>query len=174
MKIVIPGGSGQVGNVLARHFHQRGDEVVQLSRKASKAPWRVQQWDGISLGSWAATVDGADVIINLAGRSVDCRYHRKNRELIKESRIRSTRTVGEAIAIAKRPPRVWLQASTATIYAHRFDAPNGEANGIIGGNEPGVPETWNFSIDVATSWEKALDESPSAQTRKVKLRSAMI
>src|SRR5947209_2413220 len=90
-----------------------------------------------------------------------------------DSRINLTRVVGEAIARAKRPPRVWLQASTATIYAHRFDAPNDEATGIPGGSEPGVPDTWRFSIDVATSWERTFDEAIVPQTRKVKLRSAM-
>ena len=173
MKIVIPGGSGQVGTVLARAFHGAGHEVVVLSRHAGRAPWRVALWDARSLGAWAQEFDGADVVINLAGRSVDCRYTAENRRLIKESRIDSTRVVGEAIARAPRPPRVWLQASTATIYAHRFEAANDEATGILGGAEPGVPDTWRFSIDVATSWERTLDEAVTPQTRKVKLRSAM-
>src|SRR5207249_1403215 len=90
-----------------------------------------------------------------------------------ESRINATRVVGESIARAKRPPRIWLQASTATIYAHRFDAANDEATGILGRSEPGVPDTWRFSIDVATSWERALDQAVVPRTRKVKLRSAM-
>ena len=84
-------------------------------------------------------IDGADVVINLAGRSVNCRYTAENRRLIKESRINSTRAVGQAIAAAARPPRVWLQASTATIYAHRYDAPNDEATGILGGSEAECP-----------------------------------
>jgi uncharacterized protein (TIGR01777 family) len=118
-------------------------------------------------------LDGADAVINLAGRNVNCRYNPANRRDIKESRINSTRIVADAIARAKRPPPVWLQASTATIYAHRFDAPNDEATGILGGSEPRVPDTWRFSIDVATSWEQALDEAVVPHTRKVKLRSAM-
>jgi uncharacterized protein (TIGR01777 family) len=122
----------------------------------------------------ARDIDGCDVVINLAGRSVNCRYTTANRHAIVESRLRSTRVVGEAIARAARPPRVWLQSSTATIYAHRYDAPNDEATGVIGGDEPGVPETWRFSIDVARAWERALDEAQTPQTRKVALRSAMI
>lgn len=85
-----------------------------------------------------------------------------------------SRAVGEAIAAAKSPPRVWLQASTATIYAHRYDAPNDEATGILGGDEPGVPETWRFSIEVAKAWERTLDEAETPTTRKVKLRAAMV
>jgi uncharacterized protein (TIGR01777 family) len=119
-------------------------------------------------------VDGADVVINMVGRSVNCRYTARNREEILRSRVDSVRAVGEAIARAARPPRVWLQASTATIYAHRFDAANDEATGILGGGEPGAPETWRFSIDVATAWERALDEAHAPRTRKVALRSAMI
>lgn len=173
MKIVIPGGSGQVGTILARAFHQTGDEVVVLSRKPVSAPWRVVAWDANTLGEWASEINGANVVINLAGRSVNCRYNPENRREIIDSRVNSTRIVGEAIAKAKNPPAVWLQASTATIYAHRFDSPNEEITGILGGTEPKVPDTWRFSIEVATKWECALDEAKVPDTRKVKLRSAM-
>jgi uncharacterized protein (TIGR01777 family) len=91
-----------------------------------------------------------------------------------ESRLRSTRVVGEAVASARRPPRVWLQASTATIYAHRYDAPNDEATGILGGMEPDAPDTWRFSIDVATSWERIFGGIATPNTRKVAMRSAVI
>jgi hypothetical protein len=174
MKIVIPGGTGQVGTILARAFHQGGHEVAVLSRRPERAPWRVLAWDAETHGDWAAEFEGADVVINLAGRSVNCRYSAANRRAIKESRVTSARAVGEAIARATRPPRIWLQMSTATIYAHRFDAPNDEATGIIGGAEPGAPDTWRFSLDVATSWERAVDEIVVARTRKVRMRAAMI
>src|SRR5262245_54116593 len=134
MKIILPGGSGQVGTILARAFSQAGHEVVVLGRKPTAAPWRVVEWDAETLGNWATELDGADVVINLVGRSVNCRYNAENRRLIKESRVKSTRILGEAIARASRPPRVWLQSSTATIYAHRYDAPNDEVTGIIGGS----------------------------------------
>ncbi|MCI0701002.1 MAG: TIGR01777 family oxidoreductase [Planctomycetia bacterium] len=173
MKIIIPGGSGQVGTILARHFHASGHEVVVLSRKPAPAPWRVTPWDAQSPGPWTSELDGSDVVINLTGRSVNCRYTPANRREIMESRVRSTQLIGEVIAKCNRPPRVWLQASTATIYAHRFDAPNDETTGILGGNEPNSPDTWKFSIDVATSWEKALDSSHTPHTRKVAMRSAM-
>ncbi|HEX8891289.1 MAG TPA: TIGR01777 family oxidoreductase [Pyrinomonadaceae bacterium] len=174
MKIVIPGGTGQVGTVLARRFQKDGHEVVVLSRKPHHAPWRVVEWDAQRLGNWTTEFEGADAIINLAGRSVNCRYTDENRREIMESRVNSTRVVGEAIAKAKEPPRLWLQSSTATIYSHRFDAPNDEFSGIIGGNEPDAPASWRFSIDVARSWEEATDEATTPQTRKVKMRSALI
>ena len=174
MKIVIPGGSGHVGMLLARALVSRGHDLVVLSRESRAAPWRVAQWDGTTVGEWAKEIDGADVVINLAGRSVNCRYTPAHRAEILDSRIQSTRAVGTAIAQSAKPPRVWLQASTATIYAHRYDAPNDEASGIIGGAEPNAPETWRFSIDVARAWEAALDEARIPATRKVALRSAII
>jgi uncharacterized protein (TIGR01777 family) len=177
MKIVIPGGSGQVGTVLARALSGAGHEVVVLSRSTAsgEAAARTVSWDGRTLGAWAAELEGADAVINLAGRSVNCRYTPENRREIIDSRVDSTRVLGQAIRAAARPPRVWLQASTATIYAHRYDAPNDEPMGIIGGSEPGVPETWNFSIDVATRWERAAAEAdPLPATRRVLMRSAII
>ena len=174
MKIVLPGGSGQVGRMLARAFVAGGHEVVVLSRGPREAPWKVVRWDAETVGDWAPEFDGADVIINLAGRSVNCRYTAANRREIKESRVRSTRAVGQAIERASRPPRVWLQASTATYYAHRHDAPNDEMTGLLGGSEPDTPDTWRFSIDVARSWEEAAREAEVPGTRLVLLRSAMV
>jgi uncharacterized protein (TIGR01777 family) len=174
MKIVIPGGTGQVGTVLARAFHKDGHEVVVLSREQRPAPWRVVIWDAETISDWAAELEGANAVINLAGRSVNCRYNPDNRRTIMESRVQSTRAVGEAIARAADPPRVWLQMSTATIYAHRYDAPNDEESGVLGGGEPKAPDTWQFSIDVAKSWERAVDEAAVPQTRKVKMRSAIV
>ncbi|MCC7196527.1 MAG: TIGR01777 family oxidoreductase [Gemmatimonadaceae bacterium] len=173
MKIVLPGGSGQVGTILARAFHRDGHEAVVLTRKPETAPWRTVAWDGASAGAWASEFEGADAVINLSGRSVNYRYHAANRKSIMDSRVLSTRAVGQAIAQAKRPPRAWLQASTATIYVHRFDAAHDEAMGVIGGNEPNAPDTWNFSIDVATTWEKTAREYESKATRLVLLRSAV-
>jgi len=173
MKFVIPGGTGQVGTLLARAFVADGHDVVVLSRNPANAPWRVVRWDAETVGDWSAEIDGADVVINLAGRNVNCRYSAKNRRLILESRVKSTRAVGQAIARAVRPPRVWLQASTATIYAHRYDAPNDEATGIIGGSEVGAPDNWRFNIEVARSREHAAEEAVVPGRRRVLLRSAM-
>ena len=170
MKIILPGGSGQVGTILARAFHGDGHEVVVLSRSPRPAPWRTVAWDAATLGPWAAEVDGADGVVNLAGRSVNCRYTPANRRAILDSRVDSTRAVGRAIARADRPPPTWLQAATATIYGHRFDADNDDVTGQIGG---GGPDTWQFSIDVAKAWEAAAVETVPASTRLVLLRSAM-
>ncbi|MBL8901177.1 MAG: NAD-dependent epimerase/dehydratase family protein, partial [Planctomycetes bacterium] len=173
MKIVIPGGTGQVGALLTRALRADGHHVVVLSRRRGGDGGTVA-WDGRTLGPWAAEIDGADVVINLAGRSVNCRYTAANMEAMMSSRVDSTRAVGLAIAQAARPPRVWLQMSTATIYAHRFDAPNDEATGQIGGAEPDAPAYWRFSIEIAKAWERAQAEAPTPATRKVALRAAMV
>jgi len=173
MKIIIPGGSGQVGTMLARALHADGHEVVVLSRRKFAAPWRVVEWDGRSPAAWVVELDGANVLINLAGQSVNCRYHERNRRELLFSRLESTRAIGEALQTVDRPPRVWLQASTATIYAHRYDAPNDELTGILGGHEPDAPAAWNFSIDVATRWEQEALRYRTPRTRQVLMRSAM-
>ena len=177
MKFVIPGGSGQVGMVLQRALRKLGHRVVVLSRKGDGADvlaGDVVDWDGRTLGAWASEIDGADVVINLARRSVNCRYTQENLQMMMASRVDSTRVVGEAIAKAARPPALWMQMSTATIYAHRFDAANDEATGIIGGNEPDVPDYWGFSIKIAQEWERAQADAQTPQTRKVALRTAMV
>ena len=173
MKVVLAGGTGQVGLVLGRAFQAGGHDVVALSRHPHTAPWRVVSWDAEELGAWAVEFEAADVVINLAGRNVNCRYSPDNRRLIMDSRVKSTRVVGQAIARAAHPPRVWLQASTATIYAHRFDAPNDERSGIIGGDEPNAPNTWRFSIEVAKAWERAAMDVEVPHTRRVLMRSAL-
>ena len=174
MKIVIPGGSGQVGGILARHFQSQGHAVTVLSRSPRPAPWRVVAWDGMTPGAWVKEVEQCDVCINLAGQSVDCRLTPKNRSALFESRIRSTRLLGEVFASLSQPPRVWLNASTATIYRHALDRPMDEATGELGGNEPGVPETWNFSVDLAKAWEEALFSASTPRTRKIAMRISLI
>jgi uncharacterized protein len=173
MKIVIPGGTGQVGQILARHFHANGHDVTVLSRGVHSAPWRVVTWDGLNSGPWIAEFGNSDVCINLAGRSVNCRYNTGNRQAIFESRVLSTQLLNKVIASLDNPPAVWLNASTATIYRHSLDRPMDEATGELGGNEPGAPDTWNFSIEVAKAWEEAFFSTQTPRTRKVALRSAM-
>lgn len=175
-RIVIPGGTGQVGQMLAAYFHSRGDAVTVLARRsATAAAWRTAVWNGRDLdATWLREIDGADVVINLAGRSVNCRYSEANRREIMDSRVQTTRLVGKAIAKCANPPALWMNASTATIYRHALDRPMDEATGEIGGHEPGIPSTWKFSIDVATSWEQAFFAAETPRTRKIALRSAMI
>jgi uncharacterized protein (TIGR01777 family) len=174
LQIVLPGGSGQVGTVLARHFHSQGHKVVVLARRTFPARWKVVEWDAVSIGPWANEIENADLVINLTGRSVNCRYTQANRREITESRIQSTHIIGEAIRRSAHPPKTWMNASTATIYRHAFDRPMDEATGELGGNEPDAPSAWRFSIAVATSWEDAFFSCPAPGTRKIALRSAVI
>ncbi|MDB2685889.1 TIGR01777 family oxidoreductase [Mariniblastus sp.] len=171
MKVLIPGGSGQVGQVLRRYFESAGHEVVILSRSSEDAS---AVWDDKTLGDWTQHIDSAEVVINLAGRTVNCRYTETNLQQMMHSRVESTQVVGKAIQQSPTPPKLWLQMSTATIYAHRFDAANDEATGIIGGEEPDVPKYWNRSIEIAKFWEQTLEEADTPATRKVALRTAMV
>ncbi len=172
MKAVLTGGTGQLGRMLERHWRAAGHDVVVIGRRTSPA------WDGRSLGPWADALDGADLVVNLAGRTVNCRYTAENLRQMMSSRVDSTRVVGEAVAQAKAPPRLWLQMSTATIYAHRFDADNDEEHGEIGGSDAerarGAPQKWTRSVAVAKAWEQALSDAPTPSTRKVALRATMV
>jgi uncharacterized protein (TIGR01777 family) len=179
LRIVIPGGSGQVGGLLAHYLQERGHHVTVLTRSPFAASWNTVHWDGEHLGPWTEHLEGADVCINLAGRSVNCRYTRANRKAIYHSRIDTTQLLGDVIAALADPPKVWLNASTATIYRHALDRPMEEFTGELGGHEmltPSrrVPETWNFSIRVAKDWEAAFFASITPRTRKVALRSAIV
>ncbi len=174
MKLLIVGGSGHVGASLIRHFSKPENEITVVTRGAAPINGaKTVTWDGESLGAWTHEIEGVDVLINLEGRSVNCRYNAANLKEMMDSRVISTRLVGEAISQAKNPPPLWLESSTATIYAHRFDAPNDEATGIIGGGEPASDSTWDASIDIAKAWEKTLDEANTPHTRKVAMRSAI-
>lgn len=121
LRIVIPAGNGQVGTVLSRHFHAQGHEVVVLARKPLPAPWHVVSWDGENLRQWTSELENSDVVINLAGRSVNCRYTAANRKAIMDSRTEPTRLLGRAIGHLTHPPRLWMNASAATIYRHIYD-----------------------------------------------------
>jgi uncharacterized protein (TIGR01777 family) len=174
LRIVIPGGSGQVGTILARHFHAAGQQVAVLSRHPAPAPWRTVRWDGTTLEpAWTQELEGADAVIHLSGRSVNCRYNPENRREIIDSRVTPTLALGRAIEQAKTPPKLWMNASTSTFYRHALDRPQDEFTGELGGSEPDAPDTWNFSIDVARRWEEAFYASTTPATRKIALRSSM-
>lgn len=190
MKIILPGGSGQIGVILTRHFLKAGHEVVVLSRHPQTLSQKNDEesetvinshpaalsvvWDGQQQGLWSQTLDGADVVINLAGRSVNCRYNPENQQRILDSRVDSTRAIGQAIAQCQNPPKLWLQSSTATIYAHRYDDANDEATGIIDSLDPSGDPNWKYSVKVAKAWEAAAVEFQTDATRQVLLRSAMV
>jgi uncharacterized protein (TIGR01777 family) len=181
VKVVVAGGTGQVGGVLRRALNRSGQEVVVLSRhpEAPLEPGvRHVGWDGRTLGSWVEEVDGADAVVNLAGRTVSCRYTDTNLRQMMDSRVDSTRAIGAAIQAATRPPGTWLQMSTATIYADRSNEPgnpaNDEATGVIGGEEPHTPLYWEYSVRIARRWEEAQAEADLPATRRVVLRTAMV
>ena len=171
-RIVLAGGSGFLGRILGRHFLGQGHDVAVLTRsiREHEAASRGCFWDACALGEWSRELDGADVLINLAGRSVNCRYHARNRKLMLASRVDSTRVLGEAIARCTSPPAIWLNSSTATIYKHSLDQPMDESGEIRA-----TPEAKDaFSIEVATAWERAFNEAQTPATRKIALRSAMV
>jgi hypothetical protein len=186
LRIVLPGGSGQVGQMLARHFQERGHYVTVLTRGPYAAPWHTVHWDGEHAGDWIETLEGADVCINLAGRSVNCRHNAANRRAIYESRIGSTRLLNRVIAGLAEPPRVWLNASAATLYGRALD-PNGvdlprDESAPAGAEEPDAdPDSaarWRrrreFSKRVVQDWEAAFFATATPRTRKVALRSGVV
>jgi uncharacterized protein (TIGR01777 family) len=167
-QIVIFGANGFLGRYLARHYQRQGREVVCVARGKGGAtgPGMWLDWDGRSPGPWALALEGAERVINLAGRSVNCRYDEANRRGIVASRVDSTRVIGQAIAACRVPPKLWLNASTATWYRHAEDRPQDEWTG-----EPGE----GFSADVARAWEEAFFAAPvPGATRKVALRIGMV
>ncbi len=174
LRIVLAGGSGHAGAVLLRHFRSQGNTVKVLSRRRDFVDKDFIWWDGINLGTWVSELSAADVLINLAGRSVDCRYTAVHRWEIMESRVRSTEVLGKAVQQLSDPPRVWLNASTATIYRHSLDRDMDECSGEVGGEERDVPPSWHFSVDVAKRWEEGFWNSDTPGTRKVALRSAIV
>ncbi len=145
-------------------------------------PWRTLAWDGLTPGPWTAEIDRSDAVIHLSGRSVNCRYDLENRQAIFDSRIKPTLLLGKLIAASATPPRLWMNASTSTYYRHALDRAQDEFTGELGDlpsergtREPAnLPETWSFSIDVASSWERAFLSIPTPRTRKIRLRSSMV
>jgi uncharacterized protein (TIGR01777 family) len=157
-KIVLAGGSGFLGSFLASRFKERGHEVIIISRKCSDLAWTDKE--GV-----INALNGAELVINLAGKSVDCRYNEKNKKEILQSRIETTNAIGEAIQKCSSPPKLWINSSTATIYRHAEDRPMTERDGEIG---------TGFSVNVATKWEKSLFDYKLPATRQVALRMAIV
>lgn len=166
-KLIISGGSGFLGSLITDYFGDKFEEIVLLSRKRKppKNKCRTVVWDAKTFSGWEKEFENADVVINMAGRSVDCRYTNRNKQLIMNSRVDSTRIIGKAIEQCKNPPHVWLNSSTATIYRHALETKMTEDQGEIG---------TGFSVHVAKAWEQAFFSSRTPQTRKVSLRTAIV
>jgi uncharacterized protein len=166
---VIAGGNGFLGRVLQRHWLAAGHRVIVLARNSSRGiePGAVAlPWDGCTAGAWSAALEGADVLINLTGRSVDCRYHARNRAAIFASRLDSTRVLADAVGSAKKPPAVWLNAASATRYRHSEDRPQDETTGEVG---------HGFSVEVCEAWERAFFEPAlPPHIRRVALRTGIV
>ncbi|BDS08963.1 NAD-dependent epimerase [Oceaniferula spumae] len=166
-KLIIAGANGFLARYLTRYFTERDWEVVGLARhrEGMDAQCRYVHWDGETLGDWAQEMDGADFLVNLAGRSVNCRYNESNKRLITESRVNSTRVLGEAIAQCTTPPELWINSSTATIYRHAEDRPQSDTGEIGDG----------FSVGVAKAWEEAFfGAKVPGRVRKVAVRTSMV
>lgn len=167
MKIVIAGGSGFLGKALTDYFTNKNIEVIILSRRPQKSSGFVKEvyWDGRTLQDWRHELEGAEALINLSGKSVDCRYTEANKQQIYASRLASTRVLGDAVRQCIRPPKVWLNSSSATIYKGSYDKLMDEKNGEIG---------HDFSMDVCRKWEAVFNECITPRTRKVTLRTSIV
>ncbi|WP_160129330.1 TIGR01777 family oxidoreductase [Kordia antarctica] len=167
-KMIIAGGSGFLGNALIEYFLPKNYEIIVLSRSNKETgndALRYVLWDAKTLGIWITELEGAAVLINLTGKSVDCRYNEKNKAEILNSRVTSTEVLGKAIQACAVPPKVWMNSSTATIYEHSLTEKMTETNGIIGDD---------FSMNVAKSWEKAFQNCKTPKTIKIALRTSIV
>ncbi len=171
MKIIITAANGFIGKSLVNHFKIE-NEVICFVRKIdaklkSEFGENVKMiiWDGKSKGAWVEELENSDVLINLAGKSVDCRYNKENKKKIYASRLESTKVLGDAISSLKNKPKVWLNAASATIYKHSLTVPNTEKNGIIGEG---------FSVDVCQQWEKSFFDFKVLGVRQIALRTAIV
>ncbi|PCI94048.1 MAG: TIGR01777 family protein [Flavobacteriales bacterium] len=166
-KIVIAGGTGFLGKALSSHFKNRGNLVTVLTRGNSQLLDGVNyvHWDGKTMTDWVNCLDGAEILINLTGKSVDCRYTEENKKMILSSRVDATKVLGEAINQLQNPPKIWFNASTATIYAYSLTKAMTEDDGDIGND---------FSMSVAKAWEEAFFNSAAPKTRKIALRISLV
>ncbi len=178
-KIILAGGTGFIGQEICNYFGKDNDIVIltrQITNEKNNAfgekairedilkKLRIVKWDGIQLGDWAGEFEGADIIINLAGKTVNCRYNEKNKRDIFDSRTNTTKLIGQAIQKATIPPKLWINAASATIYRHATDRPQDEYSGEFHND---------FSVQVCQLWEKTFYEQNTPLTRKIALRMAI-
>jgi uncharacterized protein len=166
-KIILAGGNGYLGSVFASYYRDLADEIVILSRREKPVDNNIRTviWDGHTRGEWLDTLEGADMLINLCGKNVNCRYNKANREEIISSRIIPTTLLGDVISKMENPPKLWINITSATIYRHAEDHPQDEETGDIG---------YGFSIDVCKQWESTFFNTDTPNTRKIALRMGIV
>lgn len=166
-KIILAGGNGQLGKALAEHYKYDTEQIIILSRRPQpdKGNIKTLVWDGRTMGNWVTELEGADMLINLSGKNVNCRYTQKNKEEIISSRVGPTMLLGKVVDGLINPPKLWINAASATIYRHAEDRPQDEATGEIG---------YGFSIEVCKIWEKTFFDQQTPNTRKIALRIGIV
>ena len=166
-KVVLAGGNGYLGSVLANYYKELAQEVIVLSRKAAPTDGNINTvlWDGRTEGDWTAHLNDADLLINLCGKNVNCRYTPENMKEIIQSRVVPTALLGKVVGELANPPKLWINVTSATIYRHAEDHAQDETNGEIG---------YGFSIDVCKQWEQTFFDTPTPGTRKVALRMGIV
>jgi len=166
-KIVLAGGNGYLGGVLAKHFSPITDEIIILSRKAQPKNGNIETvvWDGKTTNEWTKALNNADLLVNLCGKNVNCRYTTKNRKEIIRSRLLPTALLGKVLQKMDNPPKLWINVTSATIYRHAEDRYQDEINGEIG---------TGFSVEVCKAWESSFFENNTSHTRKIALRMGIV
>lgn len=166
-KVVLAGGSGYLGGVLAAYYSGLSHEVIILARRPQAPQGNIKTlvWDGATEGDWSAQLEGAELLVNLCGKNVNCRYNEANRREILASRMLPTALLGRVIAKLEQPPQLWINLASATIYRHAEDRPQDEDTGDIGEG---------FSVDVCKQWEQAFFDTLTPHTRKVALRTIIV
>lgn len=166
-KVILAGGNGYLGQVLAEYYRHLSAEVIVLSRKSAPDNGNIKTlvWDGRTEGDWMYNLEGADLLVNLCGKNVNCRYTKENQAEIINSRVIPTALLGKVIKKMENPPKLWINITSATIYRHAEDRPQDEESGEVG---------YGFSIDVCRIWESTFFETNTPQTRKVALRMGIV
>ena len=166
-KVVIAGGTGFLGQCLSEHFLKTETQLIILTRGPSRNERKIEyvNWDGKTPGRWKDYLEGADALINLNGKSVDCRYTERNRNLIYSTRLDATTVLGKAVQECSDPPRLWINAASATIYQHSVDKEMDEYTGEFG---------TGFSVDVCQQWERTFNSFECSRTRKVLIRTGIV
>lgn len=166
-KIILAGGNGYLGRVLAEYYRHLSKDVIILSRKPKRVDGNIRTllWNGVDEGEWVSELNGADLLVNLCGKNVNCRYTETNKAEIIRSRVLPTVLLGRVIEKMTDPPKLWINVTSATIYRHAEDRPQDEETGEVG---------YGFSVDVCRKWEETFFKTDTHLTRKVALRMGIV